>query len=540
MRHRTLASAGAYCLLGLAAVASYVVPDTLLSPAASWAQTAPATLKLTGTVRDFKATHVDFDVVPAGGVGHVAGNVLQTLGADGRPDFNRGNDENGPFENRVAHWKFDEGAGLTASDEMGLNPGTLLDGPGWTATGHDGGALHFDGTNDHVEIPSSPEMQINGDITFTGWFKLDADFDASSPNTLVIMEKFLDTEHDFHIALAGQDYNRSEVPKGALVFKVENGPTSDYYCYTWTNRVSWTAGVWYHFAAALVSADTGQNTMYVNGVDDTNPVRAIGDGFIDTSYDAPMRIGGKTIDYNGLATDIHFEGEIDDVMIFNRALTPGDFTPAAGGYYVTAEWTDAAGDRIAPHFHTPSSAGVTDACGVLLSDVAGTAGSDSDGGIDSETSFDQWYRDALGTNLSTQHTITLVLNGGIYEYLDDDFHPIDGKLFGNQGQPHNHYLTYALSASFTYDQCTGQFVEFEGGDGAWLFVNGQLVLDLGGIDSAIEEHVELDRLGLTDGQTGVLHLFYAQRNATSSTFRLRTNIELTSAGRIAVGTAGYD
>ncbi|MHC4239189.1 MAG: hypothetical protein ACYSUC_05455 [Planctomycetota bacterium] len=51
--------------------------------------------------------------------------------------------------NLIAHWKFDEGEGLTAYDSAGNNDGTLVDGPEWTLSGIDG-SLMFDGVDDYV------------------------------------------------------------------------------------------------------------------------------------------------------------------------------------------------------------------------------------------------------------------------------------------------------------------------------------------------------------------------------------------------------
>ncbi len=128
----------------------------------------------------------------------------------------------------------------------------------------------------------------------------------------------------------------------------------------------------------------------------------------------------------------------------------------------------------------------------------------------------------LGVNLSMQHTIKLNLIGGVYEYLDDGFHPADGRLLGNEGDDHNNYFTYAINAEFVYEQCTGQFVEFMGSDDAWLFIDGKLVMDLGGMRQGTEQHVDLDRLGLEDGDVYDVHFFYAQRQPLEAVFRLRT------------------
>ena len=53
---------------------------------------APATIELTGIVRDFEERtttrgHPDFGVVPSKGFGHYQGNIDALLGVDGRPVF---------------------------------------------------------------------------------------------------------------------------------------------------------------------------------------------------------------------------------------------------------------------------------------------------------------------------------------------------------------------------------------------------------------------------------------------------------------------
>ena len=53
----------------------------------------------------------------------------------------------------VSCWTFDEGAGGTAGDSVGTNPGTIY-GARWT-TGIVDGALEFDGTGGYVSVPAS-------------------------------------------------------------------------------------------------------------------------------------------------------------------------------------------------------------------------------------------------------------------------------------------------------------------------------------------------------------------------------------------------
>ncbi|MHC5002033.1 MAG: hypothetical protein ACYTJ0_02820, partial [Planctomycetota bacterium] len=99
-----------------------------------------------------------------------------------------------------------------------------------------------------------------------------------------------------------------------------------------------------------------------------------------------------------------------------------------------------------------------DSCGDPIEDDLGRFSGACNGGVTDTASFAQWFRDALGVNLSASHTITLKRNGdGVYEYLTDKFFPIDDRLFGNEDHTHNNFFTYAISATFTYNACTDQF-----------------------------------------------------------------------------------
>ena len=96
---------------------------------------------------------------------------------------------------------------------------------------------------------------------------------------------------------------------------------------------------------------------------------------------------------------------------------------------------------------------------------------------------------------------------------------------------HNYSYAMAVSASFKYVK--GQYFEFRGDDDVWVFINNRLVVDIGGIHEKVEGAVNLDTIGqndatlaLKEGREYPFHIFYAERNATGSNFKMRTSINL--------------
>ena len=92
------------------------------------------------------------------------------------------------------------------------------------------------------------------------------------------------------------------------------------------------------------------------------------------------------------------------------------------------------------------------------------------------------------------------------------------------GKHHNYSFAMKVSAEFQYVK--GQYFEFRGDDDVWVFINNRLVVDIGGCHSPIEGAVDLDSLGLIEGNTYPFHIFFSERNATGSNFKMRTSINL--------------
>lgn len=172
-------------------------------------------------------------------------------------------------------------------------------------------------------------------------------------------------------------------------------------------------------------------------------------------------------------------------------------------------------------------------------DKASSISTSNGGALTTEDNFKQWFRNVPGVNLSK--TVPLVLvrqaNSNIYTFSDKTdpgysakggFFPINGELFGNSpNQSKNFGFTFELDTEFRYKKGTGQTFTFTGDDDVWVFVNGKLVVDIGGVHSAISQTIELDRIaGLEDNKMYPLKLCFAERHTTASNCRIDTTISL--------------
>lgn len=153
--------------------------------------------------------------------------------------------------------------------------------------------------------------------------------------------------------------------------------------------------------------------------------------------------------------------------------------------------------------------------------------------------FDQWYRTVPGVNQETMYEIELErenLNSATFRYENTSFFPIDGQLGAesrndSNGNPRNFHFTYEIKTQFTYRGDGTEYLQFSGDDDVWVYINGQRVVDLGGVHMAEDATVTLDtalanQLGLVAGETYPFHFFFAERHTVHSNFILETNMDL--------------
>lgn len=118
-----------------------------------------------------------------------------------------------------------------------------------------------------------------------------------------------------------------------------------------------------------------------------------------------------------------------------------------------------------------------------------------------------------------------------YEYFNVNFFPLDGEGFGNEMPnrrwnsklDHNFSFTMELHHSFT--KLDGMHFNFRGDDDVWVFLDGRLALELGGIHNWEVGSIDLDSLDyLENGKQYQLSFFFAERHTEESHIHITTNI----------------
>jgi fibro-slime domain-containing protein len=146
--------------------------------------------------------------------------------------------------------------------------------------------------------------------------------------------------------------------------------------------------------------------------------------------------------------------------------------------------------------------------------------------------FNNWFRDTTNS-MSDQLPLTLTPDAnGVFTYKNLEFFPIDGKLFGNDGSDgngtsHNFHFTTEWHLKFTYQP--NQTFSFHGDDDLWVFIDGQLQIDLGGIHGGQDATLQLDTLGFAPGSDHSFDIFYCERHVVQSEIEIQTSIEFSGS-----------
>ncbi len=182
----------------------------------------------------------------------------------------------------VAYWKLDEEIGTVAGDSSRhKNDGTIYGDAKWTK-GKSGGAIDFDGIDDYIDVG---DLDLEDAFSISAWIKL-----SSFANNMIVGKSF-------------QTYEFFVSPTGQLVANRNSSTPIRLQADLDTKR-------WYHLV--VTQNDTEGMVMYLDGSvistnSDTSPTN---------EDNASTKIGAT-----GWTARDFFHGTIDEVRIYNRALT---------------------------------------------------------------------------------------------------------------------------------------------------------------------------------------------------------------------------
>ncbi|MGB7326931.1 MAG: DUF4347 domain-containing protein, partial [Rubripirellula sp.] len=202
--------------------------------------------------------------------------------------------------NLVAHYEFEENGGATATDSTANNnDGSWTIAPSWSGNSAVGDySLNFSGdavnNNEVVNVPDDASLDFSGDFSVAFWYYSN----VSQANSTRIIGSH-DGSDGFSIyADADGDLNFFvEGSSNSLIRTVASGFLGD--------------GSWHHVVAVK---SLGSLRLYVD--DFSSGSSATSFGTIDPA--APVTIGGQS------ATVGDYEGSLDDVRVYTRALSAGD------------------------------------------------------------------------------------------------------------------------------------------------------------------------------------------------------------------------
>jgi hypothetical protein len=218
-----------------------------------------------------------------------------------------------PPDDMVGWWSFDEASGVITEDVAGLtrNTGTLTNGASFTTIGKVDNALTLDGTNDYVIVPDNDDIDLGTcDFSIDAWIKTD----NSTKDPQIILDKRGAAPLGYELLL----YN------GQLTLEMADGLEWPYGNYDkWSNfwnteSADLRDGIWHHVAVTVDRDKYYGGKLYVDGkeIHTFRPFSRLH----SLDNDADLWIG-RHHPNDAASYENYFDGEIDEVEIFKRALS---------------------------------------------------------------------------------------------------------------------------------------------------------------------------------------------------------------------------
>ncbi|OGE92802.1 MAG: hypothetical protein A3C85_01555, partial [Candidatus Doudnabacteria bacterium RIFCSPHIGHO2_02_FULL_48_21] len=311
-----------------------------------------------------------------------------------------------PTSGLVGYWNFNEVSGTTAGDSSGNgNTGALTNGPAWVSGQIGSGALSFDSVDDEVNIGSASsidDIEIQGGISISAWI-FARSYGESNVGTIISKARF--GTPNWRLRLEGsnnrirftKDYNTADLDKST-----NNGTFPTSFFNSWKHLVlTWDGG----------DAHSGIH-IYLDGIElgsgGTN-----GSAAKNSDSTATLYIGSTGSGIND------FDGRIDEVRIYNRALSASEVLDVYNDMGSTSSPPPASPTPPPPDTTAPVISGIFSSS---ITQTGATINWTTDEGADSQidygltTSYN--LSTMLETSLVTTHSATLtnLSAGTLYNY----------------------------------------------------------------------------------------------------------------------------
>lgn len=218
----------------------------------------------------------------------------------------------------IGYWKFDEGSGTSASDSSGnAYTGTLTNTPTWVAGQINSGLNFVAASSQYVDVTGLTNDALfigasNVTFTTTAWFKLNNGY-ATSAFIIAKGQSGAGSPNNGGWAAAVSSTGAN------MVFKDGSGANP---LVRATATTSLNDGLWHHYVAVVTAnttSSTGQDIqLYLDGKLDQGTLTNTGPCAAGVPA-PPVTIGRRQT-----AAGLFWDGVIDDVHLYNRALSAGD------------------------------------------------------------------------------------------------------------------------------------------------------------------------------------------------------------------------
>jgi hypothetical protein len=207
----------------------------------------------------------------------------------------------GPTDGLIGYWPLNSIEDGTAEDIVGGNDGTPKNGVSATGGQVDDAAL-FDGIDDYVNVPDDPNLDLTESLTLGAWVKPSSNQDDYA--RIISREQSGVGNRQYNL---GVDANATD-PRTVV-------DTVDQNTVEVSAMVPITDNEWHHAIMTFDASDAIR--LHINGnseVESTSVSSSLVSRDSTVKFGAPAHLPGKDF----------FTGRIDDVRIYNRALSAGE------------------------------------------------------------------------------------------------------------------------------------------------------------------------------------------------------------------------